>query len=285
MKIYGHLSSLVLFFVVLTSATAQDNSLLYQVSKPGMETSYLFGTIHLMPQDQFKMSESVSDAFAKAEKILLELDMDDPGLQGSMMKELMFTDGSTLSELFTEEERTMIDSVLTKKLGMNLAAFNTMKPFAINAMLLPTFMGKQIASYEATFIQMAGAQKKEILGLESVQDQFDAINAQTLEEQADEIVEYIQESDEMQKLFDKMLELYLEGNPDKIYKMTQEYYDGDQEMITSMLDNRNKSWIPVLNEQFAAGSRFVGVGAAHLGGENGVINLLRNEGYKVIPLK
>jgi uncharacterized protein YbaP (TraB family) len=169
-------------------------------------------------------------------------------------------------------------------MGVNLAAFNTMKPFALNMTLVSTLMGEQKASYEGTFVQMASEQKKEILGLETVQDQFDAVNTQTLDEQADEIVEFIQERDESKELFDRMLKLYLEGNPDKIYLMTQEFYDGDKEVIENMLDKRNKNWIPVLKEQFAAGPRFVGVGAAHLGGENGVINLLRKEGYTLNPI-
>ena len=284
MKLQAIYITAIVFLSGLNKLHAQNHTLLYEISKDNIETSYLYGTIHMMPKAQFKMGDEVKDAFAKAEKVILELDMDDPGLQADMMKHVMFTDGTQLTQLFTEQEQKMVDSVLTKDLGMNLMAFNTMKPFIINTMLVQSFFGKELASYEETFIMMAGEQGKEILGLETVAEQFAAVDAQSYEDQADDIVEFIEESEETQKLFNKMLELYLEGDADKLYTMTREFYDGDDNMVKSMLDQRNANWIPVLEKQMAQGSRFVGVGAAHLGGENGVIQLLRDAGYKVTPV-
>lgn len=268
----------------LTALNAQDKSLLYEVSKPGLETSYLYGTIHLMPEAKFKISPQIRDAFAKAEKIILELDMDDPTLQSQTMQEVLFTNGEQLSDLFTAQERKLIDSTLTKHVGTNLAALNTMKPFILNSVMLPIYFGEKLASYEGTFTKWAKEQEKDIKGLETVAEQMNAINFLSYEEQADRIVEALVDKAELQKMFDKMLDLYLKGDAEGLYGLFDSYYDGNEEMIAAMLDKRNIKWIPELNKHLAEGSSFIGVGAGHLGGENGVLNLLRKEGYTVRPV-
>ena len=273
------LTALVLIFS--NKATAQEKGLLYEISGNGIETSYLYGTIHLMPADQFKMKPSIKKAFDNSIKIILELDMDDPGLQMAFMKNMTFTDGNSLKKLFTEEEYKVLDSTLIKTNGVGLAMLDTMKPFMINTMLIKAFFTDQLASYEGTFVEWAMAQEKEIIGLETVEEQVQIFDNIPYEDQADQIIESLENITETRDMFDQMLELYLDEDVDGLYKMFGDFYDDDATMMSNLLDNRNKNWIPKLVEELKEGQRFIGIGAGHLGGESGIINLLRQQGFEV----
>ncbi len=272
---------------MLCNLTAQETvgSLLYKVEGNGIQESYLFGTIHIMPNKDFEMKEKVSNAFKESELIVLELDMDDPMMQLEMMKHMSMKDGMTLDKLFSEKDYKLLDKELIASSGVGIAMFNSMKPFIVMSMMLTKYLGDQPASFEGTFVQMAAEQKKEIIGLETVEEQmsvFDKISYQT---QADEIVELLNEEEETKKLFNDMIKRYKEEDVEGLYQLMQESHDGSEEEFDHLLHNRNENWIPKIGEMAKDKKVFFGVGAGHLGGEKGVIFLLTKAGYKVTAVE
>lgn len=260
-----------------------SSTLLWKVEGPEIKTSYLFGTIHMLPQKDFELKEKVSTAFDKAEQLVLELDMDEPGLQMEMMQMAPMKDGSTLKKLMTETEYKQLDTVLTKSVGAGVQMFDNMKPFIVSSMIIPSLMGGQIASFEGTFIGMAKEKKIEILGLETVARQMSMFDEIPYKDQVEDMIEMINEKEKTQNLFNEMLTLYKNEDFEGLYKMTGEYVDNAEE-LGLMLDSRNKEWIPRIGELAKDKTTFFGVGAGHLGGENGVINLLKKAGYTLTPI-
>lgn len=259
-----------------------EKSLLWEISGNGLkESSYLYGTIHLTCDAS--LDENIKRALDETSLLVLELDMDDPKMQMEMMGTMMMKDGKHLRDLVTEDEYQIIGNFIKEHIGMPVDALGTVKPFFLTAMLYPKLIDCPMQSFEAALMEVAHEQQEEVLGLETVQDQMNVFNDIPYEDQAKDLLRSAKDNMTYDKTsFKKMLDIYSQKDIEALY----EYMLTDENVITSehldkILDNRNKNWIPKIIE-FAEKQRvFFGVGAGHLPGDNGVINLLRKEGYTV----
>ena len=275
------------FFVSLlfsqTKAQELDNSLLWQISGNGIQPSYIFGTFHLMPQEDFELKERVSQAFDTSAQIVLELDMDDPSMQSELMQNISMQEGITLDQLLSQADYDSLAKYMNSKLGMNIDQFKTVKPFFLASILIPTFIEGTPASYELVFVQRAIGSKKEILGLETPTNQAEVFDNISYEDQAKDLMEMITEQEMIEILFSTMIQYYKDEQVNDIYTSMVEYMDGENEE-KYLLTERNKNWIPKIGEMAKDQPTFFAVGAGHLGGPNGVIKLLKEAGYKVVPV-
>ena len=272
------------FLLGISSTQAQESALLYKLEKEGIQPSYLYGTIHLMPNKDFDLKEPIKKAFDASELIVLEMDMDDPGLQGKMMQMLMMGGDSTLESLFSEEDYQLLDQELQTYAGMGVGMINKMKPLMVMTLLLKKYVGDQPASYEGVFVRMAQEKQKEILGLETIEDQMAIFDAIPYEDQAEDISEMLRDEGRYTDMFAEMVELYKAEDIEGLYKMFTSFYEGEERILDLMLHDRNKRWIPKIGEMAKEQAVFFGVGAGHLGGEEGVVQLLRDEGYTLTPV-
>ncbi|GER58769.1 TraB/GumN family protein [Patiriisocius marinus] len=285
MKNLRNTLALVLLLVTVFNVKAQqnDNSLLWKVEGKGIKTSYVFGTFHMIPKESFILKDKVKNALAISELMVLELDMDDPSMQSEMMKHSAMPEGTTLVEYMDKDEYVLIDTYLKGKLGAGLDQFKTFKPLMVSSMVMMGYMGKDLASYEASLIALATAQQKEIKGLETIEYQMGVFDKQPYDIQLDEVVKLLEEKDAMGNMFNEMIEHYTTEDIDGLYNYMDGYFTNEGQM-DDMLHTRNANWIPQIGSYSKDQSVFYGVGAGHLGGEKGVINLLREAGYKVSPV-
>ncbi len=262
--------------------SAQQKGLLWKITSPKVaKPSYLYGTIHITCDAS--LAGPTKKALSETEKLFLELDMDDPGLQMTMMQHMHMTGGKTLKSLLSEEDFKLLDDYMKRNLGMSAVLVNTVKPFMISAMFYPKMIECPMQSVEQELMKLSAQSQKEILGLETVNDQLAIFDAIPYEVQIEELIksvknDFVNDKAESAKLY----ETYATQDVELMYKLAIE----SQNKITSeyddvLLDKRNKSWIPVIETQLQKQPSFFAVGAAHLGGPNGVINLLRKAGYKV----
>jgi hypothetical protein len=282
--------SVLLFIQCKTTKQPKDNTalektLLWKVEGNNIRTSYLFGTIHLIPEDQFLMTDKTKAVFNSTEQLVLEIDLDDPNLQMDMLKYSMLGDGKTLKDFTTEIEFKKIDTAIKDASGFSLSMFNTMKPFVVNSLLLKGLIDGKTKSYEEVFLSMAKAKDNEILGLETVLDQISVFDSMSYKDQIADIITMIDEKDMTNKVFKDMVAIYISGDISKIYDFTLKEAAktntmDDQELLVK----RNKNWIPRIGELAKEQPTFFAVGAAHLGGTTGVINLLRAAGYTLTPI-
>ena len=283
--------SLILFLgvlvgtFILNNVKAQDleKSLLWEIKGNDIKPSYIYGTFHLLPQDDFKITDEVTSAFDKSEQIVMELDMDDPNLQMEMMQNMAMADGNTLDKFINEQDLKLLDEQLKAAAGLGIAQVNTFKPFMVETFILPTFIEGTPASYEMSFVQMAVDQKKEILGLETVRFQTSLFDEIPYEDQVEDLLDMLKDRSEMEDLFAFMIKTYNAKDITKLYDASAEYFS--EQEIELLLHKRNQSWIKKIGEFAKDKSTFFAVGAGHLGGEQGVINLLKEAGYKVKPVK
>ena len=263
---------------------AQEKTLLYEISGNGLENpSYLFGTIHIMCEGELTFSNELRNALRSTSQVAFELDMDSPDLMTELQAGFMMDSGTSLKSFYSAKEYKVINNYLTESFGQNADAFGMMKPFFINSLLYPQFMGCQTVSMEMELMNSRPS-GNEVVGLETVQDQLNAINMISLDQQADLLLEAIENVDAQKKDFEQMLALYRSRDVEEIYQISQREFNETEGFSEVILDKRNINWIPVMSRMMAEKPTFFAVGVAHLGGKNGVIKLLEAEGYTVKPV-
>ena len=153
----------------------------------------------------------------------------------------------------------------------------------VETLILPSFIEGTPASYELTFVQRAKGQKKEILGLETVEFQTSLFDEIPYEDQAEDLVEMLSDRSAMESIFEQMIKVYKEEDIEGLYNASADYFNAQE--LEVLLHKRNRDWIPKMGEMAKDKSTFFAVGAGHLGGDDGVISLLKKAGYKVKPVK
>lgn len=283
-----NLKSLFLLFLICAlpiSAHSQstENALLWKVSGNGLSAdSYLYGTIHLACD--VNITDDMQQAFDSTEQLALEIDMADPTMMTVMMQNMYMKDGKKLSDFANDEELKQLEAFFEGKVqGMNFGMMQSIKPFFLSAMAVTSFMSCSTPQgYDMYFMEQAKAEEKSIIGLETLMDQVNMIDKIPYEEQVDELLEMASKStEENSRIYEEMLKKYKAKDLDGLMKFMTEQESSMNLYAEDFLDNRNKKWIPVIVEKAKETPTFFAFGAAHLAGQNGVINLLRRAGYKV----
>ena len=282
---------LLLLLVIFCGSTSYaqkqtSNSLLWEISGNGLQQpSFLFGTIHMICKEDFLISEIVKQKFNSSKQVYLELDMDDPQLQVTMMQQMQLPDKETLKNKLGESDFKKLDSFLQKEMNMNLVMFDKFKPMMVMSILAQRLLPcAGMESYDMNFAKMATEQKKELLGLEKVEDQLGVFDAIPDSLEIRSIMNMVNDFESHKKEFSRMSSIYKTQDLDALYQLMAESPEmmGSQELL---LDRRNRNWIPVMESVMKNSTTFFAVGAGHLAGSQGVLELLRKQGYKVKGIK
>lgn len=264
-----------------SAAGKSDNSLLWKIEGKQLKTpSYVMGTIHILPQKDFFLSELMKKALAEAQQVVLELDMDDPAMGMNMLQNASMTDGSTLDKLLSAEDYQQLGVLVKKSTGVGIDVFNKWQPMLVASVVMQQMMDSQTASYEMTLVRMAQEAQKEVKGLESIQEQTEAMATIPYPQQAKYLSELLNDFDKQKAMFGKMVELYKSQNINALLGYMVEQ-SGGIDFSTVLLNERNHKWIPKIALLAAEKPTFFAVGAGHLPGKDGVLALLRKAGYRV----
>jgi uncharacterized protein len=268
-----------LFFTVSLSA---QKTLLFEFSgKELIKPSYIYGTIHMICPSDLEFSETAKQKFKETEQLVLELDMDDPSLSSQMMSLAAYKNGESLKKDLSEEEYQNLSVFLKDSLGMSLEMFKAFKPVILISLVTSKFLACQAISYESELIKLAQTQKKEILGLETVAFQMSVFDKLSKEDLSKMFKSIVTEYPQMKAEFALMLENYKNKDLDKLLEGMNKSMLDYSRMSKDFLEDRNKDWlnkIPLISKEK---STFYGVGAGHLPGETGILNLLKKAGYTV----
>lgn len=283
-------SSRVALLILLLSVSVsfgsprEENSLLWKISGNGLQQdSYLFGTIHIICKDQFKMDGRIEQALKASEKLALEINMADPNLMKEMQQLSMNPGMSNIKDEFSPEAAASIDDFLKENYGAGLAQLGLLKPFVLTSMIMVKKLPcDEQSSYEMFFVEKAKEREMEIVGLETASFQMGMFDSIPQKLQIDELGKLINDPNAMDE-FDELVDAYQKEDIDELYTLitkNQLFTDyGDM-----LLKKRNETWIPVIEKLIGEQPSFIAVGAGHLGSESGVIALLRKAGYVVEPI-
>lgn len=285
------LSLLSLTFLLSLHAEAQkNNSLLWEVKSSNGKTSYLFGTYHLIGSEYLKTHKKVAEAYAKSNTVVVETVIDSSQMMQMVMVGMM--PDKSLKSMVDSADYAMLKKEIMRVTGYDIAMFDQMKPMTISAMYAAALAedeldgeglsGNPIDVYFASYGKRNG---KEVIELETMMEQAEMLyNGTTPEEQAAVLVQTVKDSLKSSEVTEDLLEAYMAEDLDLMWKMSNEEEDPLMDM-TLLLDNRNTAWIEKLKPVLNAGNAFIAVGALHLPGDVGVIELLKKEGYSIKPVK
>jgi uncharacterized protein YbaP (TraB family) len=283
------------------AAVPNGSGLLWKVEKPGVSPSFLFGTMHVTDPRVTEMPEAARAAFDQAGTVVIEtIEILDPAkAQAALLTRpelTMFTDGTTLTSLLNEEETEIISAELSRR-GIPIALVSRMKPWMIAGLVaLPACeMARKAEGVEFLDIKIATTardQGKQLLGLESIGEQMEAMADLPIEFHIRGLVETIKLSDLMPDIMATMTDLYLEGEiaqimpvvlaagPEELEDDASGYAAFEERIVRMRNHVMAGRAAPILD----AGNAFVAVGALHLPGKEGLVALLQDAGYTVTAI-
>lgn len=288
--------------------SATQAQLLYKISGNGLEKpSYIVGTYHLAPASFADSIRGLREAFNACEQVYGEIDMREtssPEKQLAIQQQQMLPDGKTLTSLLSAEQLTKLNALMREVIGKDFnneavaAQMNRFSPALIsNTIMLytyakdnPALLGAdQSKLIDGYFQAMAAEQGKSVKGFETADFQVEALFGKSLEKQVEDLMCMVDNYQEAVDMAEFITAAYFSQDLDQILELTEEESQsscGSSEEDTDILvNNRNADWVKAMPSIMKEKPTFFAVGAAHLCGDKGVLQLLRESGYTVGEVK
>ena len=265
--------------LLVCSAKAQDALLWKIYDNNSQDISYIYGTIHLKDKRVFTYTDTILSYLDSCDKLALELDLNPMNLfQYSNL--MMLPDDITLNDIFEPDDLIVIKEVVKSITGMDFNTFKNLKPVVLLSLVMQYQLDGDMNFTLDEYLYQQGVEKsKEIIGLETVGEQFALLETIPL----DIIVDYLKNPGDEDEELELMICDYLESNIDELLCIMQK----DKTMISlkeEFLDDRNRRMTDKIDKLLHESRILIAVGAGHLPGKFGIINLLIQKGYDVEPV-
>jgi len=254
-------------------------------------TVYLLGSVHVLKETNYPLAAPIELAFTNSQIAVFEADiaaLNDPSLALKMMAKGTLPEGETLEKQLSAESYKAFQKHV-EEAGMPAAMMERMTP-AMAAMTLEVFELMKLgldpeAGVDKHYFGLAKKQGKQTIGLETVDFQLNLLSNFSKEEGEALMKSTLRQMDSLKKDLDELMTAWETGDGEKLDKMLNEAMADSPAIYKRLLTDRNRNWLPKL-EELAQGSRntIVIVGAGHLVGKEGVVELLRKKGYKITQL-
>ena len=269
--------------------STNEKTLLWKISGKDLEKpSYLFGTIHMLCSEDAVLSSNMKKAISNADEIYLEVDLDNMMEMLTVMTKMKMNGDTTLQDLLTKEDYEKVKKYFESRSPLlPFSMLETFKPILAASTLEQGNMPCDAsAAMEQVIMQEAQKHEKEIRGLETMAYQAGMLDSIPYKLQAEQLVSYVEnagkenDGDDMKE----MLKAYKDQDLVKLEAMLMKSDAGISSFTDILLYNRNRNWVKKMKDLLKGKSLVFAVGAGHLPGDQGVISLLRKEGYTVQPV-
>ena len=259
-----------------------SEGLLFRIQGSDGTASYLFGTIHSEDPRVTKLPQQVRAAFDASATLALEVDMGPLSLL-SAAGAMMLEEGQDLHSLVGDATYERCRET-AKRLGLPESVLNRYKPWAVAVLfsLPPADSGQFL---DLLLYQAASARAKKIVGLETVDEQLGTFDGLSMTDQIALLEDAIENIEQLPKLLEALVSTYLRRDLRGLAELSLENFQGDSEIIgrfqEAAIFSRNRRMVDRLTPYIERGGVFAAVGALHLPGEQGMLNLLQQRGYPV----
>ena len=293
----------IIFMIALTVTTLGASAqLLYKISGHGLTSpSYIVGTYHLASVSFVDSIPGMRKAMADCQQTYGELvmsEMFDADSLALMQQAMLLPEGMTLSKLLSEDEMGRLNAYMKNLLGMDMTnpllaqEMGKMTPTALSTSLtLLAFMKKSVRidvqnGFDDYFQKEARKEGKGIGGLETMAFQVNVLfNGMTLERQKELLMCQVDNAEFMDTMTEDIIRAFYAQDIEAVKKAMDEKLhnscDNTPEEDAALIVNRNADWLTKMPALMAQKPTLFAVGAGHLPGEKGVLNLLRQAGYTV----
>lgn len=286
------------FFLLLTVPAwaealkaSSDRQPFWEV-KGGKGQVYLMGALHFGTPEFFPLDQAILAAFESSEFLVVELIADDKQhlIQAYVKQYGIYEKNDSLNQNLSDSTVRKLSQFLGKR-NLHLSQFQQMKPWLVSLSLGVNEMErmgmKSEHGIDRYFITKAKGNKK-ILELESALSQIKAVLSDSAEVDEIGLLVSLDQLENAQEEFDLMVDLWNRGDANGLAeyaKSPAKAYPQLKDLVYNMLDRRNFPIVEkIVSYLESPHSYFVVIGAAHYGGENGILDLLEKKGYQIQPV-
>ena len=252
---------------------------------------YLLGSVHLLKPGDYPLPAVIESAFTNSQVAVFETDIDkaeDPAGQEKMMGKMSLPQGDTLAQELPPKVYASLSSHV-REVGLPIEAVAQFKPVAVIMTLEVMEMAAVGADPEygvdKHFFKLAREGGKRIVPLETVDFQIDLLMGLSKPEQELMVEKSLEEIDDEKKLYNELVIAWKSGNATELEKTLNKMRTEAPSIFKKLVTDRSASWIPEIDQLLqGAQNAIVIVGAGHLVGANGVVDLLKKKGVKVTQL-
>lgn len=252
---------------------------------------FLAGTIHILREDNYPLPKPIEDAYAQSSKVVFEVDeeeMKSPAVRQKFSEVARLPQGVTLQDRISKETQDALDAYC-KRAGFSPSTFRGTQPWAvalaISLIELQSLGFDPELGMEKHFFTQAKRDRKKLAALETIDFQIGLFTNFTAKESEEFIKETLGRVATFKKLSEDMVMAWKSGDLPALDKLLIDTMRRFPEVYEKLVVDRNKRWISQLEEMLNGHEDvFVAVGAGHLGGKQGVLELLRKKGFVVEQL-
>lgn len=289
MKVFARVVSLILLLLLIRRRqkpgllTAEHGkSLLWQITGNGLsKPSYVFGTMHLMCAEDAVLSTNLLAVIKQVKQIYFEVDMDHAGaLLGGTVDFNMKYNGY-LQDYLSEDEYQQVKMFFIQH--QPLLPFEMLErqhPLMLSSGLYEFFLPCQEKNgMEVKIVEQAHKLHKQTAGLETLEFQQSIFDSIPYDQQAKDLVKTINNLDHFKQSMEEMMAVYKSQDLEKLQELTMHDESGVSGHMDLLLYTRNRNWVNKMEGIMADKSTLFAVGAGHLGGDNGLLDLLIKRGF------
>jgi len=277
----------MLWLGAAANVRAEEKSLLWKITK-GASSVYILGSIHYLRSENYPLKKAILDAVDTSKRLVLEIDLNatsGEAAQRLMLEKALFRDGTTLPENIGAETYQLAAERATQ-LGIDMRIFNQMKPWfvainliAIKLKALQLDPRRGVDQYLASEAKRRG---KPTSGLETLEFQIGLLDQLSKQNQEAMLRETVTELDLLDRNIDEIVRSWVDGDEALLAKLLLAGMVEFPEIHQKVLVERNRRWLPEIEKSLEQGSEaLIVVGAAHLVGPDGIIEMLKTKGYSV----
>ena len=260
----------------------KKNSLLWQITPAdGGAASYLFGTMHVRDLRAFGWLELAKERMAECSSFATEFDFSETD-PVALAAALSLPEGKTLQDFLSRGAWKLLDHYAQKKLQTSAESLKYQHPMTVSTLLSTAFMADEMShSLDETLWHYAHVLGMKTTGVETFSDQIDTLHRIPFKLHISGLTWVLKNHKRQHTRLKKMMQRYAKGEIHALYKSAKKDAKGMRKVL---LYRRNRLMAERFAEITETETLFCAVGAGHLAGGKGMLRLLKNAGFKVMPI-
>jgi uncharacterized protein YbaP (TraB family) len=276
--------------LLLTVQAAQAKTFAWKVTGHG-GVVYLVGSVHMLSQSAYPLDPSLESSFKDSDLLVEEVDMAEmlaPDAQVRILGRGMLPGTQSLDKVISPATLALVKKAVSD-LGITIEPLQLLKPWmaaiALEGLELQRAGFDPQLGLDKHFFDLAHDSGKAVQGLETVDFQISKFDDMTMDQQDHMLAEILKELSTEEANVNKLVAAWKSGDTATLERIVLADLKSDPQMYQRLLVERNRNWLPKIDALFARkGHAMVIVGAAHLIGPDGLLAMLKAQGYTVEQL-
>jgi uncharacterized protein YbaP (TraB family) len=267
--------------------TPYDKGLLWRIEGLGAEPDYVYGTIHIEDPRVLDLPRAVSEAFGATDRLVMELEPDAATL-GELGAAMTYPDGQNLKAALGGDLYRRATAALAER-GVPEAIARNMRPWAV-LIALNTPKAQTGLAMDIVLYLQAMQEGKRVQGLESAAEQVAVFADMPADVQVRLLRDTVESLDQLDKVYQTLVQAYLKEDLAGMQVLNDDAMAisdaATQALVRKrLITDRNHRMVERMLPWLRESSAFVAVGALHLTGPEGILQLLSDRGYRVTRVR